>query len=84
VKHGSYVEQFGIELQFLPQPSQRAEIIDSGRMVEQKVGLGVSHEFGGGLRQFAVRDPDTCNGCFVHRGTVIAAPLKRYAIVPTN
>src|SRR3984893_10519275 len=23
VKHGSYVEQFGIELQFLPQPSQR-------------------------------------------------------------
>jgi hypothetical protein len=36
------------------------------------------------LRQFAVRDPDTCNGCFVHGGTVIAAPLKHYAIVPTN
>src|SRR5260221_9108186 len=34
VKHGPDVEQLGIELQFLPQPSQRAEIIDSGRMVE--------------------------------------------------
>src|ERR1700730_7465276 len=37
VKHGPDVEQFGIELQFLPQPSQRAEIIDSGRVVEQKI-----------------------------------------------
>ncbi len=35
VKHGSYMEQFGIELQFLPQSRQRAEIIDSGRMMEQ-------------------------------------------------
>jgi hypothetical protein len=30
-------------------------------MVEEKVGLGVPHEFGGGLRQFAVRDADTGN-----------------------
>jgi hypothetical protein len=34
VKHGPDVKQLGIELQFLPQPSQRAEIINSGRMVE--------------------------------------------------
>ena len=34
VKHGPDIEQLGIELQFLPQPGQRAEIIDSGRMVE--------------------------------------------------
>jgi len=60
VKHGPDVEQLGIELQFLSQSCQCPEIIDSGRVVEEEVTLSVPHEFGGGLRQFAVRYADTC------------------------
>jgi hypothetical protein len=84
MKHGPDVEQFGIELHVLPQPSQRSEIVDPRRVVKQKVGFGVSHKFSGSLRQFAVWDAYTCNGCVLHRDSVVASPPKHYAIVQTN
>ena len=85
MKHRSNVKEFGIELQFFPDPSQRPEMKHPGRVVEKEVRLSVPCEFGGALRQFAVRDADTVDRsrCNLHGDTLVVSPPNRFANVPT-
>ncbi len=56
VEHRARIEQLAVELQTPMNARQRAEMIDTARMIEEQLGFGVADVFGDGAGKPAVGD----------------------------